>query len=73
MGASLDWKWGKPDRTHDPAILSAFQARPTDVLWLRCEDMKQDLPAGIDRLLAFLGWGRAVLSNGRMLYTFNFH
>jgi hypothetical protein len=28
-----------------------------NVLWLRYEDMKQDLPGSIDRILDFLGWG----------------
>jgi hypothetical protein len=27
-----------------------------NVLWLRFEDMKQDLPGSIDRILCFLGW-----------------
>ncbi len=27
-----------------------------NLLWLRFEDMKQDLPACIDRIIAFLGW-----------------
>lgn len=29
---ALDPRWGNPDPTHDPAILAAFEPRPTDVL-----------------------------------------
>ena len=32
------------------------QRERSNLLWLRYEDMKQDLPACIDRIISFLGW-----------------
>lgn len=38
-----------------------------NVLWLRYEDMKRDLPASLDKLVAFLGWSVDARQRARVL------